>query len=383
MLKILTIVGARPQFIKAAAISRVIRRDYGGVVSEHLVHTGQHYDREMSEVFFSELEIPEPAFNLGIGSGLHGVQTGAMLKALEALYVKEKPAAALVYGDTNSTLAGALAASKLGIPVIHVEAGLRSFNKQMPEEINRVFTDHVSTLLFSPTEAGISNLEKEGVVKGNQAPYTIDNPGVFHTGDIMYDINMLFREKAADRSTILEDSGLHNIPYILATLHRPHNTDSPERLKKILESFLEVAAHHNIRVVLPLHPRTQKKLEEHPDRRFVERLTVSNGIQIIPAMPYLDMVRLESGSKLIATDSGGVQKEAWFMQKPLVVLRSETEWTEIIDHGNGVLADADPGKIIAATGKFLSEPPSDYPGIYGNGHAAEKILEIVTQSAWK
>jgi UDP-GlcNAc3NAcA epimerase len=383
MIKLLTVVGARPQFIKAAAISRKIREQYSDSIREVIVHTGQHYDHQMSEVFFSELEIPQPHHNLGIGSGNHGRQTGEMLIKLEAVFEKEKPDAVVVYGDTNSTVAAALAASKIYLPVIHIEAGLRSFNKSMPEEINRIFTDHVSTLLFSPTRAGMDNLRLEGLVPAKQPPYSIDQPGVFHTGDIMYDNTIFFTNKAREGSGILKKLELQNKQFALATIHRPVNTDSDNRLASIMEALIQIPAAFGTDIVLPVHPRTAKKFESLHDSDLYRQLTPGNGIHLIPAVSYLDMIMLEYSSSLIITDSGGVQKEAWFMEKPVVILRTETEWTEIVTHGNGVLADADTKKIVEATGSCLKNPPVDFPKIYGNGNAAGEILEIVLNSAWK
>lgn len=383
MMKLLTVVGARPQFIKAAAISRKIRGQYSDSLKEIIVHTGQHYDHQMSDVFFSELEIPAPHHNLGIGSGNHGRQTGEMLIQLEAVFEKEQPDAVLVYGDTNSTVAAALAASKIYLPVIHIEAGLRSFNKSMPEEINRIFTDHVSTLLFSPTRAGMDNLRHEGLDPGNQPPYSIDHPGIFHTGDIMYDNTLFFTQKARENSGIIQKLRLQNKRFALATIHRPANTDADDRLTNILKALAQIPASFDTDIVLPVHPRTAKKFESLRSSAFYQALSPENGIHLIPAVSYLDMIMLEYSSSLIITDSGGVQKEAWFMEKPVVILRNETEWTEIVANGNGVLADAGTNKILEAAGNYLQDPPLDFPKIYGNGDAAGEILEIVLHSAWK
>ncbi len=383
MIKLLTVVGARPQFIKAAAISRKIREQYSASVQETIVHTGQHYDHQMSDVFFSELEIPEPDYNLGIGSGNHGKQTGEMLIKLEPVFEKEKPDAVVVYGDTNSTVAAALAASKIHMPVVHIEAGLRSFNKEMPEEINRIFTDHVSTLLFSPTKTGIENLEKEGLATGNQPPFSLDHPGIFHTGDIMYDNTLFFTTKAREHSKIIEKLNLNNKRFALATIHRPVNTDADERLFSIIEALTRIPTEFNTDIVLPVHPRTARKFELLQSNELFRRMTPDYGIHLIPAVSFLDMIMLEYASDLVITDSGGVQKEAWFMEKPVVILRNETEWTEIVQQGNGILADANTEKILDAAGKYLQNPPSDFPKIYGNGNAAGEILEIVLNSVWK
>lgn len=383
MIKLLTVVGARPQFIKAAALSRKIRLSYSTSITETIVHTGQHYDHQMSEVFFNELEIPEPDHNLGIGSGNHGKQTGEMLIKLESVIEKEKPDAVVVYGDTNSTAAAALAASKIHLPVIHIEAGLRSFNKSMPEEINRIFTDHVSTLLFSPTRAGIENLEREGLSAENKPPYTINHPGIYHTGDIMYDNTLFFASKARENSGILEKLEFLNSRFALATIHRPANTDDEKRLIQILEALIQIPANYETDVVLPVHPRTAKKFDALRSTTLFNQLTPKNGIHLIPAVSYLDMIMLEDSSSLIITDSGGVQKEAWFMEKPVVILRNETEWIEIVHQGNGILADADTRKIVSAAEKYLQKPPAYFPKIYGGGDAAGEILEIVLNSAWK
>jgi len=382
-MKILTVVGARPQFIKAAAISRKIKEQFSDHVHEILVHTGQHYDLQMSEVFFSEMGIPEPAYNLGTGSGNHGYQTGEIMKGLEELMLKEKPDGVIVYGDTNSTLAGALAASKLFIPVIHIEAGLRSFNKTMPEEINRIATDHVSTLMFSPTVTGIRNLESEGLVHSGTAPYHIDNPGIFHCGDIMYDNTLFFRKRSEEISGILDDLDAQKDNYVLATIHRPANTDSTKRLENIMRALLNISQSLKTEVILPLHPRTSLKLQSLPDRSFVEKLNPKNGIHLIPAVSFLDMIQLENNARVILTDSGGVQKEAWFLKKPVVILRAETEWIEITEQGNGLLADASTEKIIHSVEHFLNNPPADFPPVYGNGDAAREIMEIVTTVQWR
>ena len=325
----------------------------------------------------------KPIYNLGIGSGLHGYQTGHMLIQLEEILVKEKPDGVLVYGDTNSTVAGALAASKIHIPVIHIEAGLRSFNKTMPEEINRIVTDHVSTLLFSPTEKGVQNLLEEGIKTGQSPPFSPDNPGIFNSGDVMYDNTLFFIKKAAHQSKIIAQLGLKGKDYILATVHRPSNTDSEQRMESILRGMLAITHKYNLQVILPLHPRTEKMLERHPNRKLLTQLSVDNGIQMIPAVTYLDMIELEFHSRVIITDSGGVQKEAWFMKKPVLIMRSETEWTEITESGNGTLVNADTDKLVTVTGKYLSEPPTKFPEFYGNGDAAGDILQIVTARSWE
>ena len=382
MIKLLTIIGARPQIIKAAALSRAIEKEFKDQVHEVILHTGQHYDDSMSDVFFREMQIPEPNYNLGIGSASHGSQTGQMIEGIEKVLLKEKPDGLVVYGDTNSTLAGALAASKLHIPVIHIEAGLRSFNKEMPEEINRIACDHVSTLLFSPTLSGIQNLEREGIVHHENQPLSFDKQGVYHKGDVMYDNTLFFRNLAMENSPISRNLGLENQPYILTTIHRPSNTDIPENLAGILRALNEIAKEKRIEIILPLHPRTAAILKQDEARESMVLIQSNELIRPIPAVSFLDMIRLEAGASLILTDSGGVQKEAWFMEKPVVVLRKETEWIEIIDAGNGVLTGADTDQIISAARKYLVAPPKAYPPIFGDGQAARQIINVLTRDNW-
>ncbi len=351
-LTILTIVGARPQFVKAAPVSRALRR----VAREILVHTGQHYDHGMSAVFFEELAIPEPDYNLGIGSGSHGQQTGQMLIAIEAVLLKERPDWVLVYGDTNSTLAGALAAVKLHIPVAHVEAGLRSFNRAMPEEHNRVLTDHAADLLFCPTQNAVDLLAREGITES-----------VHLTGDVMLDAFLHNTALAEHRSTILVELGLQPRAYYLATLHRPANTDDPAQLQTLLETLAELA----FPVILPLHPRTRQQIERHA---LIPKSNIQN-LKFIAPVGYLDMLMLERRAACILTDSGGVQKEAYMAGVPCITLREETEWVETVAAGWNVLVGADPKRLRAAIRDFA--PPTERPTLYGNGHAAERIVEIL------
>lgn len=373
--KIFTIVGARPQFIKAAALSRAIRLRFQDRLEEKIIHTGQHYDAEMSDVFFEELEIPKPAFHLHVGSAGHGRQTGIMMEGLEELMISEKPDLVLVYGDTNSTLAGALAASKIHIPVVHVEAGLRSFNKAMPEEINRILSDHVSTLLFTPTETGLKNLKKEGFVPfGSGQKTDVNQPAVFHCGDVMYDNALYFKELALRKAASWFDGlPLPKKKFILATVHRNTNTDDIHRLKSVFQGLLKANAVLNAPVVLPLHPRTQKMISAFSaaDSFFAE--IPPDRICIIPPASYLQMVYLESQCEMVITDSGGVQKEAYFYEKPCIVLRPETEWVELVQSGAAVLADADADKIENAVLRFSASPPVINRGFYGDGKAAEFI----------
>ena len=375
MIKILTIVGARPQFIKASAISREIKRHFCKDVSELILHTGQHYDDNMSSVFFREMEIPEPAYNLEVGSGKHGKQTADMLAGIESIIFKENPQVVIVFGDTNSTLAGALAASKVHIPVVHIEAGLRSFNKSMPEEINRIATDHVSTLLFTPTSKGLDNLLSEGFKTTNQAPYHIDNPGLFHCGDIMYDNALYFSKLSEEKSRLLESLKLEKNTYVLLTLHRDINTDVPERLNAIFRAVNEISEKHNINFVIPLHPRTLKKWSELPDDTLKDIIDNNKLITIIPAVSYFDFISLEKNSRLIMTDSGGVQKESYFFEKPCLILRDETEWVELLEIGTAKLCGADENKIVQGFQELIRKNDLKFPEIYGDGHAARFILD--------
>ncbi len=355
-MKVASIIGARPQFIKAAPVSNVLRRGN----AEVLVHTGQHYDAGMSAVFFDELSIPKPDYNLGVGSGSHGRQTGQMLASVEDVLLAERPDWVLVYGDTNSTLAGALAAVKLHIPVAHVEAGLRSFNREMPEEHNRVLTDHCSDLLFCPTRTAVSNLGREGITEG-----------VHLVGDVMYDAVLQFGQLAHDRSSILKDLELGPKSYVLATIHRPSNTDDPSRLRAILDAFVEI----DLPLVFPVHPRTNKCIEALEQGATLGRLGRSD-VRVIPALGYLDMLQLEQHARLILTDSGGVQKEAYFFAVPCVTLRPETEWLETVEAGWNVIVDIDKARILWAV--HARKWPQNRPdSVFGDGAAAERIVEIL------
>jgi UDP-GlcNAc3NAcA epimerase len=319
MVKILTVIGARPQIIKAAALSRAIGLAYHEKIKEVIVHTGQHYDDNMSRVFFDEMKIPKPNYNLNVGSGNHGKQTAKMIKGLEEVLQKESPSGVVVYGDTNSTLATAIAASKMQIPILHIEAGLRSFNKSMPEEINRILCDHVSTLLFTPTEAGYYNLLSEGFSEGNDIPYTIDNPKIYHCGDVMYDNMTYFSELGENYSLIIDEHGLANTNFILATIHRDNNTDDPKRLNKLFSVIMQISNAHDIPVVLPLHPRTSKILKKNLSAKIQNLIKTNENIHILPPVSYLDMIALERSAAMIMTDSGGVQKEAYFFKKPCII----------------------------------------------------------------
>jgi UDP-GlcNAc3NAcA epimerase len=364
-LNIVTVMGARPQFVKAAMVSKALQGVPG--IKEVAIHTGQHYDDNMSRVFFQDLEIPEPTYNLGIGSDSHGNQTGRMLGEIEKVLLDVRPDWVVVYGDTNSTLAGALAAAKLHFPVAHVEAGLRSFNRQMPEEINRVLTDHASDLLFAPTNLAVTNLLRE----------SIGDDRVRLVGDVMYDAALYFGSRAERESTILERLGLKGEEYILATVHRAENTDSPDRLRTILTALSKASTQK--RVIFPIHPRTR-------DAMFKERaISVLVGeIEFIDPVGYLDMTMLEKNARLIATDSGGVQKEAFFFSVPCVTFRTETEWHELIEMGwNRLVPPEDPVAVTSAILQAMSHLPKGEKSPYGDGHAADRIANCLIDWACK
>src|SRR5664280_1062676 len=374
-IKLINIVGARPQIIKASAISRAIRKHFSENISEIIVHTGQHYDKEMSDVFFDELEIHKPHYNLGVGSAHHGRQTSLMITGIEEVLLKEKPDCVLLYGDTNSTLAGALAASKLHFPVIHIEAGLRSFNKTMPEELNRIMSDHSSTLLFAPTNAAFKNLMNEGFRPENSPPYTIDNPKIYLTGDIMYDNTLFFASLAEKKkATFLDRLSLIRNEYVLVTIHRDSNTDDIAVLTEILVTLKALSQEKNLMMVMPLHPRTVVSLKTRL-KSFYDDLIKSEHIKIIPPVSFLEMILLEKNCRMIITDSGGVQKESHFFRKPCIVLRKETEWIELVNNGTAKLVGADPDRIRNEFLNFVdSQADLEYPGFFGNGKTAEFIL---------
>jgi len=379
MIKILTIIGARPQIIKAAALSRAIKNGFATEISEVIVHTGQHYDDNMSKVFFEELEIPQPDYNLAIGSGKHGAQTAAMITAIEDVLVKENPDFIVLYGDTNSTLAGAVAASKIHIPVVHIEAGLRSFNKQMPEELNRIICDHSSTYLFTPTQTGYDNLVNEGF-RPTSAPYSIDNPGVFRYGDIMYDNTLHFLEIAGKKSGIMKNLSLKDDNFILATVHRDYNTDNDEALINIVKAFNTITTDYNIEIVFPVHPRTLKKIKSLSANEHIARFLQNSMIRKIEPVSFLDMILLEKNASMIMTDSGGVQKEAYFFSKPCIILRPETEWVEVLETGKAILAGSSYDKIVDAYKLLSKSETALFPPIFGDGDSATRICEELVKS---
>jgi len=376
MKKIVTIIGARPQIIKAAALSRAIRNVYADHLKEIIVHTGQHYDDNMSQVFFDELDIPRPEYNLNAGSGSHGRQTAVMIDGIEEILLKEKPSCIVLYGDTNSTLSGAIAAAKIPVPVVHIEAGLRSFNKSMPEEVNRILCDHVSTLLFSPTKAGYANLLKEGFKEDPEAPYSADHPKIYHSGDVMYDNSLYFSEMAGEKTKILGEHELESGNFILATIHRNNNTDEPARLNSLFSAMDKIAA-KSTKVLLPLHPRTAKLLPGNLEPDVYSRIKTNKNIKIIPPVSFLEMIALEKNASLVMTDSGGVQKEAFFFKKPCIILRAETEWIELVDCGAAKIADADEEKILEAYAYFSEKKDLQFPRLFGDGKAAEFICREI------
>jgi UDP-GlcNAc3NAcA epimerase len=373
MIKIVTIIGARPQIIKAAALSRAIKQRFSNSITEIIVHTGQHYDENMSQVFFDELGIPAPNYNLNVGSGSHGKQTATMIAGIEEILINEKPHAIVLYGDTNSTLAGAIAASKIHVPVIHIEAGLRSFNKAMPEEVNRIMCDHVSTLLFSPTKTGFQNLLNEGFKGKNSKPYNANNPKIYHSGDVMYDNSLHFSEVAEQKTTIISKNNLEKNNFILATIHRNNNTDEPIRLNALFNALYKISEENKLDVLLPLHPRTAKLLEFNLDQELHQKIKSSKHFKIIAPVSFLEMIALEKNCKIVMTDSGGVQKEAFYFEKPCVILRPETEWIELVECGTAIITDADEKKIIEAYKTLTSKTDMKFPKLYGDGKAAEFI----------
>lgn len=376
MIKLLTVIGARPQIIKAAAVSRAVAKYYSGVIMEKILHTGQHYDANMSQVFFDELGIPVPDYNLGVGSGSHGVQTAKMISGIEDVLTLEHFDGIILYGDTNSTLAGAVAASKIHIPVFHIEAGLRSFNMTMPEEVNRIVCDQLSSICFSATQTGIDNLKREGFC---DSPAKFKNGKgriVVNSGDVMYDNSMYFASLAEEKSDILSRVGVKPNEYILTTIHRPNNTDDSERLTNILSSLLSITERDGIILVLPLHPRTRNLLDKNLDKKIYDKLMTSPYVKLIPPASFFEIIMLEKNARIVMTDSGGVQKESFFFERPCVILRPETEWTEIVEYGAGVIADADPKRIVEGYNNFVGKKVN-FPKLFGDANAAKHILDDI------
>ena len=352
-MKVLTVIGARPQFVKAATVSRALKKSG---IEEVIVHTGQHHDQNMSQVFFDEMEIPTPHYNLEIQGLNHGAMTGRMLEKIEEVLIREKPDYVLVYGDTNSTLAGALAAVKLHIPVAHVEAGLRSFEMKMPEEVNRILTDRISKFLFCPTQTAVDNLEKEG--------YKNIDCEIILSGDVMYDAVLFYRQKIKTHSTIIQKENLEGKPFVLATIHRAENTNDPKRLKEICDALNEIQKERQ--VILPLHPRT---------KAYLHSQNLKLDVKVIDPVGYFDMLALLENCSLVMTDSGGLQKEAYFFNKYCITLRDQTEWVELVQAGSNFIVGADKSKILSAyhankNSKLVQSKP-----LYGNGNAAELIAK--------
>jgi UDP-GlcNAc3NAcA epimerase len=356
MIKIFTLVGARPQFIKAAAVSRIIKDEFSNLFNETIIHTGQHYDKKMSEFFFDELNIPHPNYHMNISSSKHGDMTGRMIIAFEKYLLENKTDYVLVYGDTNSTLAGMLAATKLGIPVAHVEAGLRSFNMKMPEEMNRILVDRLSTFLFCPTLQAINNLSNEGI-----------NAGVYQVGDVMFDIALYYKDKAKIKSNVLSNYNLRTHEFYLVTCHREENTNDYDRLNQIFSAIAELASSN--KVILPLHPRTKKYLVQN------KMLDLLKNVIVTDPLSFMDMIVLEQSAKAILTDSGGVQKEAFFYGVPCITMRDETEWVETVETGWNKIVGANKEKILTAVNSLSYGKSGTSP--YGDGHASRKILEIL------
>ena len=349
-MKVLSIVGARPQFVKAAAISKELRKKH----TEVLLHTGQHYDYEMSGIFFEGLEIPQPDINLDVRSGSHGAQTGCMLKGIEEALVAEKPDYLLIYGDTNSTLAGALAGSKLSIPVVHIEAGLRSFNRRMPEEINRVVADHLSELLLCPSDTAVNNLAVEGITRN-----------VHQVGDVMLDVLDWTKQKLSEQQgRALQKFDVQNKGYLLATVHRSENTDDLSKLSEILSAFNAIQEP----VIFPVHPRARKMIQQ-------AGVKIHPNVRLVQPVGYMDMVALAASARLILTDSGGLQKEAYWLKVPCITLREETEWVETVNAGWNTLVGSNSEKILQSVGSFA--PNGTYPKLYGDGFAAARCVNLL------
>lgn len=373
MIRLLTIIGARPQIIKAAALSREITNHFADEVEERIMHTGQHYDENMSAHFFEELGIPAPYYQLGVGSASHGIQTAKMIEGIEQVLKQESFDGVVLYGDTNSTLAGAIAASKLCIPIFHIEAGLRFYDMEMPEEVNRCVCDQLSSVLFAPTQTAMNNLAAEGYGQTPMRMYGNRPKQVILSGDVMYDNSMYFSHMAEERSTILSQCDVHSKGFILATIHRNNNTDQPQRLNTIFRALMDIAEDHQLPVVLPLHPRTRKLIPVNLDAALWERIQHSPLIRIIPPASFFDIIQLEKHAQVVITDSGGVQKESFFFSTPTIILFQDTPWVEIVEHKAGICADADYDRILSAY-KQLAGTEVHFPPLFGDGHAAHTIM---------
>lgn len=378
MKRIVTIIGTRPQSIKAAVVARVLHEEHADAIEERILYTGQHYDRELFEVFFEEMGIPVPFRNLGVGSGEQGAATAAMISGIESSLREEDPDLVLLYGDTNTTLAGSIAASKLHIPIAHVEAGLRSYRKRMPEEINRVLTDHVSTFLFTPTRTGSQNLFEEGFPPEAPERPSIDEPLVFRSGDVMYDSILHFGPIAERRSDVLERLGIEG-PVTLVTCHRAENTDDPEKLRGVMEGILQLSRSSERTTVIPLHPRTRKAIEEGIDPGFREKFEAEERIRICEPLSYFDMLRLQRNASLILTDSGGLQKEAFFQGVPCLLFREESEWKESLENGGSRLVGTEPERLLKAWKELDEDGKGSVqdPELFGDGNAGRYICRTL------
>jgi UDP-GlcNAc3NAcA epimerase len=385
-MKIVTVIGARPQFIKAAAVSRAISQhnatthDPQSEIHEVIIHTGQHFDKNMSDVFFEEMQIPAPHYHLNVNSMSHGAMTGRMLEKIEEVLLREKPDYVLVYGDTNSTLAGALAAKKLHIKVVHVEAGLRSFNMRMPEEINRILTDRISDVLCCPTDTAVKNLINEGfMTSSDQRSTSNDQPSVVKTGDVMQDAALFYSAFSAQKSSIIKELELEARDFMLCTIHRAENTDDPARLRNVFEALVEIA--RNTPIVLPLHPRTRKILDSVISSTGYSVGALSSAVNkqliIIEPVGYFDMIELLKRTKLVMTDSGGLQKEAYFFCKPCVTLRDETEWVELVENGYNCLAGASKELILESAERMTRRELLPASELYGDGRASMKVIHAL------
>lgn len=385
MIKLLTVIGARPQIIKAAAISRAIRDGFAESIQEKILHTGQHYDANMSQVFFDELGIPQPDFNLGVGSGSHGEQTAKMIDGIEQVLTSEHFDGVILYGDTNSTLAGAVAASKLHVPVFHIEAGLRSYNMAMPEEQNRIVCDHLSSILFAPTQTAVDNLLREGFDESEATFANGKKRQVIKSGDVMYDNSMYFCQLLSEteagqskESRILAGYGVEAGGFALATIHRDNNTDQPERLSAIFKALVDISEKDKIDIVLPLHPRTKKLMEKNLGEDLFRLVMSSSRLRMVPPASFFEIIALEKNAKIVLTDSGGVQKESFFFERPCVILRPETEWVEIVEHRAGILADADYDRIVSAYDDLVNSDVH-FPPLFGDADSAERILNEIIE----